>query len=116
MRGLRGRKSSFQEVEKGFPSATAIQEALRCLACDLGGFPKMGAIDGTDTLFFSGCNNRFRYPKTAQAAIETLIQGGIRLTLAPDELCCGSPAFWSGNRSLAEESRRKTRPFFTGWV
>lgn len=52
MRGLRGRKSSFQEVEKGFPSATAIQEALRCLACDLGGFPKMGAIDGTDTLFF----------------------------------------------------------------
>ena len=106
------RQSSLDEVEKGFSESTACQEARRCLACDVERFKDLPLVQSADTLFFIGCNNTYRYPEVARAAVETLSQGGVQLTLAAKEYCCGSPAFWSGDTALAEKLRHENMALF----
>lgn len=112
MIGVRRKRASFEEVEKGFSEGKARQESLRCLACDLKRFSDLPLSEGADSLFFIGCNDYYRYPEVAQAALNILTRAGVKVTISEKELCCGSPAFWSGNASLTEELKAKNIALF----
>jgi heterodisulfide reductase subunit D len=54
-----------------------------------------------ETLYFAGCSASYSYPKTARASVKILQQTRKNVAyLGEKEWCCGSPAFWSGNRKL----------------
>ncbi|MEW6262572.1 MAG: heterodisulfide reductase-related iron-sulfur binding cluster [Thermodesulfobacteriota bacterium] len=104
--------SSFREVELGFTTEQAAAEARRCLACDLPRTKDLPLDENSDILFFVGCADYFRYPETMRSTVELLAKGGITVQIAPDEHCCGSPAFLGGDRELAEKLRAENMAVF----
>jgi heterodisulfide reductase subunit D len=57
------------------------------------------------TLYFAGCYDAYRYPKTARATVAILEEAGMNVAyLGEDEWCCGLPQFHDGNIVLAEEN------------
>lgn len=61
--------------------------------------PRTGRA-GPPVLFYAGCHARFHDPRAAQAGIIALRAIGYRVMLPP-QVCCGSPAFSSGEEDLA---------------
>ncbi|MBN9459936.1 MAG: FAD-dependent oxidoreductase [Burkholderiales bacterium] len=110
--GSKRRRATFDEVDRGFSMKEAAFEASRCLGCDGDRLSGLPVTDGADTLFFIGCNNYYRYPEVARSAVEVLARGGMQVTVADGEQCCGSPAFWSGNAALAQQSRDENHALF----
>lgn len=110
--GVKRRCAGFEEVERGFSMAQARREASRCLGCDGDRLAGLPTVKDSDTLFFVGCNDYFRYPEVARSAVEVLAGGGVQVALADAERCCGSPAFWSGNSALAGELREENVALF----
>jgi len=51
---------------------------------------------------FSGCINRCKYPQNINAAMFLLRRMGFSLKLARNEICCGMPAYLSGDKKSAD--------------
>jgi len=57
----------------------------------------------SDTVLFMGCTSPYRRPEIMKATARVLRASGIDFTLLPDEWCCGSPLFRTGQLELAEK-------------
>jgi len=54
--------------------------------------------------YFVGCTSSYRMKETAQATVKVLDAAGVDfMMLDPEEWCCGSPLFRTGQRELAKE-------------
>jgi len=61
--------------------------------------PKKGSI-----LYWSGCYNSFRYPKTSRSVVAILRKANINPAyLGEEEWCCGGPQDTNGRKNLSEE-------------
>jgi Fe-S oxidoreductase len=57
-----------------------------------------------DVLYFVGCTSAYRRPEIAQATVKVLNAAGIQFEiLHPDEWCCGSPLYRTGQIDLAKK-------------
>jgi heterodisulfide reductase subunit D len=56
-----------------------------------------------DTAIFMGCTPPYRRPEIMRATARVLKASGIDFMLLPDEWCCGSPLFRTGQVELAKE-------------
>jgi Fe-S oxidoreductase len=75
--------------------------------------------DKAECVYFVGCMNSYRYPKTAARSYELLRRFGV--SLLPSEQCCGSPLFRTGfdaGRLVDENDRQmkemKAKSIITG--
>ncbi len=56
--------------------------------------------------FFLGCLSNFVFPEVAQVAVAALERSGIRVIIPPEQTCCGTPAWVTGD---IESARRLAR-------
>ncbi len=52
--------------------------------------------------FYTGCMADWVFPKGGNAVIDILTLCGAEVILVKDEVCCGAPAFFAGDRASAE--------------
>jgi heterodisulfide reductase subunit D len=65
---------------------------------------KLNLSEKGNVLYFAGCYDSFRYPKTARSVATILKEGGISLGyLGQKEWCCGIPQLVNGQPNLAEK-------------
>ncbi len=65
---------------------------------------KLSLSEKGNVLYFTGCYDSFRYPKTARAVVTILRKGGINPAyLGEKEWCCGIPQLVNGQVGLAEK-------------
>jgi len=101
--------NGFEDREFTFTARQAVQEAGRCLQC--GQCAACSETSTADTLFFSGCNGRFRFRDSAKAAKSLLRKAGVNF-VEGQEVCCGSPALWGGDLELANALKAKNVAMF----
>jgi Fe-S oxidoreductase len=58
---------------------------------------------GPKILYFTGCTAAYREKDIAQDTVSLLEQLGYSVEIAPDEKCCGSPLFRTGNQESGYE-------------
>ena len=56
-----------------------------------------GESKGPKLLYFTGCTGAYREKESTQDAVTLLEQLGYSVEIAPDEWCCGSPLFRTGD-------------------
>jgi heterodisulfide reductase subunit D len=56
-----------------------------------------------DTALFMGCTAPYQRPELMRATARVLKASGVDFTVLPDEWCCGSPLFRTGQLELAKE-------------
>ncbi|MFX1483593.1 MAG: (Fe-S)-binding protein [Promethearchaeota archaeon] len=62
-----------------------------------------GRTNGTKIFYFTGCTAAYREKSIAQDTVTLLEQIGYSVEISPDEWCCGSPLFRTGNIDLGLE-------------
>ncbi|MDH5362611.1 MAG: heterodisulfide reductase-related iron-sulfur binding cluster [Aigarchaeota archaeon] len=72
--------------------------------------PKQTEVaEKADTAYFVGCTSAYRRPEIAQATVNILNATGTDFVLLhPDEHCCGSPLWRTGQRKQAERMMEHT--------
>jgi heterodisulfide reductase subunit D len=58
-------------------------------------------------MYFVGCTSSYRQIKIAQATVRIFDKLGLEFGVTPDEVCCGSPAFRSGQRSIGLKTLKR---------
>ncbi|HPJ29845.1 MAG TPA: (Fe-S)-binding protein [Methanothrix sp.] len=68
-----------------------------------------GRKERSDSVYFVGCLDSYRYPEVAKKTFEILRRFGV--TLLPDEECCGSPLIRTGSdaKKLIDKNLRQIR-------
>ncbi len=107
------RINNFNEIELGYDEAKAIQEANRCLLCNMCSSSDQSAEiydeSSKETTFFYGENapllnvNDIDYTKIAKSSIALLNQKGIEPVVLADEKCCGHDTLWQGDKKTFEK-------------
>ena len=64
---------------------------------------KIRESKGKKVLYFTGCTAAYREKDSAQDTVSILEQLGFSVELTPDEWCCGSPLFRTGNQDAGLE-------------
>ena len=57
--------------------------------------------------FFVGCGANYLFPETAWALLRILQHMGANITIPKDQVCCGLPAYVSGDMDMAKALARK---------
>ena len=48
-------------------------------------------------LFFTGCSLNYMYPEAGEALVRVLVKNGWDVVIPPEQCCCGTPVFTSGD-------------------
>jgi glycolate oxidase iron-sulfur subunit len=67
----------------------------------------MEKVDGTRVGFFVGCGANYLFPDTAWALVRILKRLGVTVVIPGDQVCCGLPAYVSGDMKTARALARK---------
>ncbi len=62
--------------------------------------------------FFTGCMTDWVFTEGGKAVIDILTLCGVEVVLVKDEVCCGAPAFFAGDRASAELMAMKNLALF----
>jgi len=63
-------------------------------------------------VFFVGCSLSFILPEIAESILEFLVSSGITVIVPPDQVCCGTPHYLSGEPDTANRLLWKNRDAF----
>jgi len=64
-------------------------------------------MEGTRVGFFVGCGANYLFPETAWALVRILKRMGVTMVIPRDQVCCGLPAYVSGDTKTARALARK---------
>ncbi len=62
--------------------------------------------EGRRVIYFTGCTSAYRHQEIARATVAVLSALGYAVVVTPDEWCCGSPLFRTGQEDTALEQAR----------
>lgn len=80
-----------------------------------GALPEVITAQGEKTMrvaFFTGCMTDWVFSEGGMAVIDILTLCGAEVVLVKDEVCCGAPAFFAGDRASAELMAMKNLAHF----
>lgn len=80
------------------------------------GFPDTVPARGKRLLrvgYFTGCMAEWVFQESGRNVVEILSAAGAEVTLVKDEICCGAPAFFSGDADSARRMARKNLAAFS---
>ena len=72
----------------------------------------VGKIKGRRVGFFVGCGANYLFPDTARALVRILQRMGAAVVIPRDQVCCGLPAYVSGDTRAARALARKNLEIF----
>ncbi|GMT42075.1 MAG: glycolate oxidase iron-sulfur subunit [bacterium] len=83
-----------------------------------GSYPEIIKAEGAKTpilrvAYFAGCMTDRAFHDTFQAVVDVLSSAGVEVVLPKDEICCGAPAFFAGDRKSAVLMAKKNVKTFS---
>jgi glycolate oxidase iron-sulfur subunit len=69
----------------------------------------------TRLAFFVGCSSSFILPEIAESILKFLVSNGVTVVVPPDQVCCGTPHYLSGEPDMANELLGKNRNAFAAY-
>lgn len=67
------------------------------------------------TAFYAGCGINFLMPDVGLASIDVIKRAGAEVVIPPEQVCCGMPAFSTGDVSSAKEMAKRNLDVFEAY-